>query len=240
MTEIKALINANREVLETRFKVKTIGIFGSYVRGQQKKRSDIDILVEFSGDMGFIGFMQLEEYLRKLFGVRVDLVTRGALKPYIGKRILEEVVYVPEQEYPAAIKNLVQPCVIKNQIRPGGTMTREYRDYINDIAESIDDAISFVEGMTYPEFQKDRKTINAVVRSLEIIGEASRHIPKSIKDKAPNIPWSEITGMRNRIAHEYFGIDNKVVWDVVNEYLPKLKPEIAELIRQVMERVSES
>ncbi|KJU82988.1 protein containing DUF86 [Candidatus Magnetobacterium bavaricum] len=190
--------------------------------------------------MGFIGFMQLEEYLCKLFAVRVDLVTKDALKPYIGKRILEEVVYVPEQECHAAIKNLMQPCVIKNQIQPGGTMTREYRDYINDIAESIDDAISFVECMTYPELQKDRNTINAVVRSLEIIGEASRHIPKSIKDKAPNIPWSEMTAMRNRIAHKYFGIDNKIVWDVVNEYLPNLKPEIAELIRQVMERVSES
>ncbi|MBF0342939.1 MAG: DUF86 domain-containing protein [Nitrospirae bacterium] len=111
---------------------------------------------------------------------------------------------------------------------------REYRDYINDIAEAIDDAISFIDGMTYREFQKDRKTINAVVRSLEIIGEASRHIPKPVRDKVPNMPWSEMKGMMNRFAHEYFGIDNKIVWDVVNEDLPKLKPKIAELIRQVM------
>ncbi|MBF0537671.1 MAG: DUF86 domain-containing protein [Nitrospirae bacterium] len=136
--------------------------------------------------------------------------------PYIGKRILDEVVYVQEQ------------------VQLGATKMREYRDYINDIAEAIDDAISFVEGMTYGEFQKDRKTINAVLQSLEIIGEASRHIPKPVKDNAPNMPWSEMKGMSNRIAHEYFGIDNKVVWDVVKEDMPKLKPEIAELIRQVM------
>ncbi|MBF0567159.1 MAG: DUF86 domain-containing protein [Nitrospirae bacterium] len=111
---------------------------------------------------------------------------------------------------------------------------REYRDYLNDIAESIDDAISFIKDMTYKEFITDKKTIYAVVRSIEIIGEASSHIPKLIRDKAPDMPWSEMKGMRNRIAHEYFGIDNKITWDTVEHDLPKLKPQIAELIRQVM------
>jgi predicted nucleotidyltransferase len=92
--EIKATINSNREILETRFKVKTIGVFGSCVRGEQKKRSDIDILVEFRSPVGFIEFIRLEDYLSKLLAVKVDLVTKGALKPYIGKRILHEVVYV--------------------------------------------------------------------------------------------------------------------------------------------------
>ncbi len=92
--DITSAIEANREVLEDRFKVKTIGVFGSHVRGEQKKHSDVDILVEFSGSMGLFGFMELEDYLSELLGLKVDLVTKGALKPYIGKRILEEVVYV--------------------------------------------------------------------------------------------------------------------------------------------------
>ncbi|GAB4388002.1 MAG: nucleotidyltransferase [Thermodesulfovibrionales bacterium] len=92
--EIRTVIEANREVLESRFKVKAIGVFGSYVRGEQRKRSDIDILVEFKGPMGLIEFMRLEGYLSELLGMKVDLVTKGALKPYIGKRILDEVVYV--------------------------------------------------------------------------------------------------------------------------------------------------
>ncbi|MBF0567160.1 MAG: nucleotidyltransferase family protein [Nitrospirae bacterium] len=92
--DIKATISSTREVLETRFKVKTIGVFGSYVRGEQKKRSDVDILVEFSDSVGLIEFIELENYLKKLLGVKVDLVTKDALKPYIGKYILEEVVYV--------------------------------------------------------------------------------------------------------------------------------------------------
>lgn len=111
---------------------------------------------------------------------------------------------------------------------------RDYRDYLNDIAESINDAISFIKGMTFKEFVLDKKTINAVVRSIEIIGEASNNIPKSVRNKAPEIPWTEIRGMRNRIAHEYFGIDNKIVWDTVKHDLPKLKPQLSALLRQVM------
>ena len=91
---ITSVIEANREVLEDRFKVKTIGVFGSHVRGEQNMHSDVDILVEFSGSMGLIGFIGLEQYLSELLGIKVDLVTKGAFKPYIGKRILEEVMYV--------------------------------------------------------------------------------------------------------------------------------------------------
>jgi hypothetical protein len=94
LDEIKETISSNREVLKDRFKVSTIGIFGSYVRAEQKKRSDIDILVEFDGTVGLIEFMQLEFYLKDLLGIKVDLVTKDALKPYIGKHILDEVVYI--------------------------------------------------------------------------------------------------------------------------------------------------
>jgi uncharacterized protein with HEPN domain len=74
------------------------------------------------------------------------------------------------------------------------------------------------------------KTLNAVVRSIEIIGEAAKHIPKAIKDKAPEIHWKEIVGMRNKIAHEYFGIDNKIVWETAKRYLPKLKKQIDRIL----------
>ena len=78
---------------------------------------------------------------------------------------------------------------------------REFRDYLDDILGSVDDVEVFIRGMSYEEFLRDRKTINAVVRSIEIIGEAARHIPKSIRDKAPDVPWKEIVGMRNKVAH---------------------------------------
>ena len=86
--------------------------------------------------------------------------------------------------------------------------------------------------MRYKEFILDRKTLNAVVRSIEIIGEAAKHIPKTIRDKAPDIHWKEITGMRNKIAHEYFGIDNKIVWDTAKRYLPRLRKQIDLIIHR--------
>lgn len=77
--------------LQTRFDVKTLGVFGSYVRGQAKARSDLDILVEYEIAPSFFTFIELEEYLTQLLGVKVDLVLKSALKPAIGRRILSEV-----------------------------------------------------------------------------------------------------------------------------------------------------
>ncbi len=74
--------------------MKTIGVFGSYVRGEQKETSDVDVLVEFEEPVGLFEFMDLEEYLTGLLGVKVDLVSKKALKPHIGKHILEEVISI--------------------------------------------------------------------------------------------------------------------------------------------------
>lgn len=96
LEEIRAQLEALKPTLRERFKVKTIGVFGSYVRGEQKRGSDVDVLVEFSADakIGFFKFLELEEFLSEQLGVKVDLVMRDALKPFIGERILQEVVMV--------------------------------------------------------------------------------------------------------------------------------------------------
>lgn len=93
LNKIKSAIEQHKKELEHKFKVKEIGIFGSYVKGEQKKRSDIDILVEFKEPIGLFRFIELEEYLEKLLGVKVDLVSKKALKPRIGENIIKEVVY---------------------------------------------------------------------------------------------------------------------------------------------------
>jgi predicted nucleotidyltransferase len=93
-SEIKKILAAHRQTLADRYKVRDIGVFGSCVRGEQRKKSDIDILVTFRGAVDFIEFIRLENYLSELLGAKVDLVTRNALKPHIGRRILEDVVYL--------------------------------------------------------------------------------------------------------------------------------------------------
>ena len=94
LKEIKNILAEHKPEIQKKFMVKEIGIFGSYVRGRQKAKSDIDVLVEFSEPIGLFKFMELEEYLQALFGVKVDLVSRKALKPHIGKQILEEVTFI--------------------------------------------------------------------------------------------------------------------------------------------------
>src|SRR3990172_11912131 len=92
--EIKETIKLHKEDLKKEYGVKEIGIFGSYVRGEQKEISDIDILIELEQPVGFVKFLKLEKRISDLLGVKVDLVTKKALKPYIGQRILQEVKYV--------------------------------------------------------------------------------------------------------------------------------------------------
>ncbi|MGQ3683460.1 MAG: AAA family ATPase [Candidatus Loosdrechtia sp.] len=94
LEEIKEIISQHKDELKKQYGIKEIGIFGSYVRDDQDESSDVDILVEFERPIGFIKFMQLENSISELLGIKVDLVTKKALKPYIGKRILQEVQYV--------------------------------------------------------------------------------------------------------------------------------------------------
>ena len=93
-SEIQQLIKNNLAGLSRDYAVLEIGLFGSYVRDEQTPDSDLDILVEFSKPVGFVAFMQLEQHLQQLLGIKIDLVTRAALKPQIGARILNEVNYV--------------------------------------------------------------------------------------------------------------------------------------------------
>jgi predicted nucleotidyltransferase len=96
LDEIKKTLSAHRNELKRKYKIKEIGVFGSYVRGEQKRKSDVDILVEFEGSstLSLLDFVGLENHLSDILGVKVDLVEKTALKPRIGKRILEEVVVV--------------------------------------------------------------------------------------------------------------------------------------------------
>lgn len=94
INNIKKILAQHRGELVDRYKIKEIGIFGSYVRNEQKAGSDVDILVEFDEVPGLFKFIEIEEYLRAILGIKVDLVMKSALKPAIGKHILEEVVYL--------------------------------------------------------------------------------------------------------------------------------------------------
>ena len=101
-------------------------------------------------------------------------------------------------------------------------MTREFMDYIDDIATEIDNIRIFTEGMTFDQFATDTKTAYAVVRSLEIIGEATKSISDDIRAKYPEVPWRKMAGMRDKLAHDYISVDWEVVWSAVKLHIPEL------------------
>lgn len=107
---------------------------------------------------------------------------------------------------------------------------REFGDYIQDIFDSIEAIEEFIKGMNFEDFEKDKKTVYAVVRSIEVIGEATKHIPAFIRKRYPSIPWKDMAGMRDKVIHEYFGVNLKVVWKAAKEELPPLK----QLIRKIL------
>ena len=92
--EFKKTLKEHKEELRENYKVKKIGLFGSYIKNEQKKGSDLDVLVEFIHPVSLFKFIDLEEYLQKLLSVKVDLVSKKALKPYIGQYILKEISYI--------------------------------------------------------------------------------------------------------------------------------------------------
>ncbi|HQL91296.1 MAG TPA: DUF86 domain-containing protein [Syntrophales bacterium] len=112
-------------------------------------------------------------------------------------------------------------------------MKRDYNFYIKDILKSIHQIESFVEGLQYEEFRKDDKTASAVIRKLEIIGEAAKQIPTRIRQTHPELPWTEMARMRDKLIHGYFGVDHEIIWKVVKERLPEVKATLEKIIAQL-------
>lgn len=112
-------------------------------------------------------------------------------------------------------------------------MKRTYRMFFEDIHDSIRKVRKYTDEMPFSDFTHDEKTIDAVVRNLEILGEASKNIPEDLRKKHPNIPWKQMMGLRNLVAHEYFGIDYEILWQIVKKDIPKLEPLIIEALSRM-------
>jgi len=109
-------------------------------------------------------------------------------------------------------------------------MVREYKDYLMDLVEAMDKMEQFTRSLTYEDFKKDEKTIFAVIRALEIMGEAAKKIPAGARKKYKRIPWKQIAGMRDKLIHEYFGVNIQVIWKTVKEDIPLVKPIIRQMV----------
>ncbi len=105
-------------------------------------------------------------------------------------------------------------------------MSRDWHMYLDDVEASCAKIERFTTGMTQAAFQQDERTFDAVVRNLEIIGEASKHIPDEITRRMPGVEWRKVAGLRDVIAHAYFGIDENIIWDIVANKVCELRQAI--------------
>ena len=103
---------------------------------------------------------------------------------------------------------------------------RDYTLFFEDIIESLERIEIYTKDLTYKRFRDNMMAVDAVLRNLEVIGEADKNIPKNIREKYPGVEWSEAIGFRNVLIHDYFGIDIEAVWDTVNKNIPEFKKHI--------------
>ncbi len=102
--------------------------------------------------------------------------------------------------------------------------------YLEDLLLAMTRIAEYIEGYSFIKFKKDNRTVDAVIRNFEIIGEASKNLPKEFKEKYSEVPWSEMYLLRNKVSHDYLGIDYEIIWDVASNYLPGNKAQIESIL----------
>src|SRR5690606_6800420 len=103
--------------------------------------------------------------------------------------------------------------------------------YLEDMNLAMGRISEYINGLTFEQFILDYKTADAVIRNFEIIGEAAKKIPDTLKNQYPSVPWDEMYLLRNKVSHEYFGTDSQIIWDVAKNHLPENKKQIEEILR---------
>lgn len=112
---------------------------------------------------------------------------------------------------------------------------RTHVDHLEDILESADKAMTFTKGMSYEDFAEDDKTVFAVIRALEVIGEATKRLPDDLRTRHPQIPWNSMAGMRDKLIHDYVNVNERIVWRTVQDELPAVRRQLRSLLNELEE-----
>lgn len=112
---------------------------------------------------------------------------------------------------------------------------RSYQIFIEDALVAVDKIARYTENVNYDDFCQNEMMVDAVLRNLEVLGEAARNVPDEIKVKYPHVPWKRMVGLRNIVIHEYFGIDLENIWKIIDENVPETRSELVKILKDLEE-----
>ena len=195
--------------LSRRFGVASLTLFGSFARDQATERSDVDILARFEDAPDIKSLLRTQSYLEEALGRTVDLVLwdelREEIRPYVERDIL-----MPDSP----------------------SLPREWRFYIKDMIEFCEKILSYTDSLEKSGFLANDLIYDATLRNMELIGEAANRIPDEVREANPDIPWGDIVGTRNRLAHDYRGIYEDRIWEIIQNDIPDMLPRLRNILEQ--------
>ena len=216
--EALALLRAHRRTLAERFGVTSVRLFGSVARDRATQASDVDILVSFDGPATMRRIADTEEYLKKLLGRPVDLVTHKELKKELRPYIEAEAIDVSEE----------------NPVMPGPEPPpREWRFRIENMIEFCEQVLEFTADMKEAGFFSNSLVNAAALHNIALMGNTARHVPEGIRDDYTGIPWVSMIEIGDHVVHDYNLIDYDKIWGVVRDDIPALLPQLRELLEEV-------
>lgn len=111
-------------------------------------------------------------------------------------------------------------------------MPRDYKLYLEDILSAIEKIEAYTQGVSFEQMQQQGMLVDAILHNLEIIGEAAKHVPDALRLRHPEVEWRKISGLRDIVAHEYFGISLEIVWDILQNKLPELRVQVTQMLEE--------
>lgn len=199
--------------------VSRVQVFGSVARGEAHEASDVDVLVEFAAPAGLFAQVRVIWLFERLLGRRTDVVTGAALKPPLRRAVFEDA------------SDVLEP-LLPGETRPS---PKRWRWRVQELIGLTNRLQELLRGHDLASFRADRTAQDAACMNLLRLGEGTKFVPEAVQSACPQVPWDELRGIRNLLAHDYFGIDVELLWHTLSAEIAPLQAGL----KTVLERMEE-